>query len=234
MEKLKPILIIDDKQVIEQFSSKELLLQLTPEQSALIDFQETSEGLWKFNINEDDFVFFSKQLFSYKYIFLHDSYDNPALKHPVLLIEKLAPNTKVILFSGNRSESLNPNDFNNYIPQFKYEQNRNHPHFEIRRSIYFRNLKSFVDNYLKYGDFMMEALYDSNYNHKKNIATSLIQVIFSALEKSEFEAANTPEFNKYFELAGYTNEEIEAIKKNYSKMNYKEFMDAINDELKTL
>lgn len=232
MEKVKPILIIDDKQVREQFSSKELLLQLNPVQKELIDFRESSVELWKFNKNEDDFIFFSEKLFSFKYVFLHDSYDNPALKYPLLLIDKLAPSTKVVLFSGNRSEALKPNDNINYALQYKFDQRLDCPHFEIRRSVYYNNFKLFIDTYLQFGEFVIEALYDSNYNHKKSVASSLFHKVFNILEESEIEAANSQYFKKFFKLAGYSIEEIEIIQKNYSGMGYREFMDAMNSELK--
>ncbi len=225
------ILIIDEKDQTQKESSDELMEKLNKEQRDLVDLHSTSDKIWQMNQNEDSIDYFLIDLDQYSFIFLHQSYDDPILNDPRVLLGNIPDGTKLILFSGERSEGLKYYDEEGI---YTFPQIEDKPHYEIRRSVYFVNFSSFLDTYLLSGIFRIEALYDRNFSIRREKAKKLFKQIELKLEESEKAAAESDEFSKFFELAGYENKEINQVIDNYKIFNYNKFIEALENELSKL
>ena len=92
---LNKIIILDDKAPSEDFSTSQLLSNLTVGERLLVEYYESTETLWLESNKEDDIVLM-KDFSNYPFIFIHDSFENPLVQDglkPVLL-EKLAKTSK--------------------------------------------------------------------------------------------------------------------------------------------
>lgn len=223
---MKQVLIIDDKDSSETHSSEELICTLSAAQRSLIHLETTVKSLWKLNEDRDQILSLEFDPNIYHYIFLHQSINDPILNNPDLLINHLPKSCLLILFSGGRSESLTYSTDNGY----KHSWDDIGKHFEIRRSIYFNNLPKFLNSYLELGEFMVQAIYDSNFDPYKKRALILMNEIMILLEDSVQNAINSKEFDKLLSLCGYsTHIEKEKVKANYLTFDDGEFIEAIED-----
>lgn len=223
---MKRVLIIDDKDSSETHSSTELISTLSTDQRSLVHLETTVKSLWNLNENRDQILSLDFDPSKYNYIFLHQSINDPILNNPDLLINRLPKSCLLILFSGGRSESLTCSSDNGY----NHSWTEIGKHYEIRRSIYFNNLPKFLDSYLELGEFMVQALYDSNFNPSKERALVLVNEIMVLLEDSVQNAINSKEFDELLSFCGYSaNGEKEKIKANYLTFDDGEFIEAIED-----
>jgi hypothetical protein len=224
------VLIIDEKSIGQKHNSAQLLKGLNEVQRGLVELHESSYELWELNKNEDAIEKCFIDLTQFNFIFLHQSYDDPILSEPRILLDQLPNGVQLVLFSGERSEGLNDDNDEEY----NFPQDPNKPHFEIRRSIYFENFPNFLDSYLVSGTFRIEALYDKNFSIKKEEVQKLFNLIKSKLEESEKLAAESHEFSKFFELAGYEANETKKIVENYKTFDHNQFLEALENELSKL
>jgi hypothetical protein len=227
------ILIIDDKPETDSSSSEQMLIRLKKVQLELVELKKDIADLWVLNDSQDEIIPTSIDYSKYAYIFLHQSYDTPLLKDPTILINVIPNATKLVLFSGERKESLTYEDNQG---SYQYPQNENHKHYEIRRSVYLKNFGNFLNTFIDThsNEFRIEALYNSNYSVRKQEGTVLFETIINELEVSNDNAVNSKQFTSFFELVGYNNHQINTIKSNYQSMDYQNFYDTLERELQNL
>lgn len=223
---MKRVLIIDDKDGSGNQSSIELITTLSAKQRSLVHLETSVKNLWRLNEDRDQILSMYFDTKNYHYIFLHQSYDDPILNNPGLLIDHLPKSCLLTLFSGQRSESLTHRSDDGY----QHSWAEIGKYYEIRRSIYFNNLSKFLNSYIELGEFMVQALYDSNFNPTKERAFVLMNKIKVLLEDSLQNATNSKEFDELLSLCGYSaNCEKEKIKANYLAFDDVEFIEAIED-----
>ncbi|MBK8626361.1 MAG: hypothetical protein IPN86_12605 [Saprospiraceae bacterium] len=106
---LNKIIILDDKAHSEDFSTSQVLSKLTVIEQSFVEYYENTERLWLERDNDDD-IDLMKDFSNYPFIFIHDSFENPLVRDGLkaVLLEKLSKTSKVVLFSGSRTESENP------------------------------------------------------------------------------------------------------------------------------
>ena len=140
---LNKIIILDDKAPSEDFSTSQLLSNLTVEERLLVEYYESTETLW-LEINKEDDIVLMKDFSNYPFIFIHDSFENPLIKDGLkaVLFEKLTKTSKVVLFSGSRTESELPVEriYDDKISKDTFC-------YEILRRQYFNNFKNFIVSY---------------------------------------------------------------------------------------
>jgi len=227
------ILIIDDKPDTEGSSSEQMLSKLTPKQKELVDLYKDISSLWMLNENQDAIIDSTINYKRYSHIFLHLSFDNPLLKNPSVLINALPRSVKIVLFSGERNENLT---FKDEDGQYSIPQCPEFVHYEIRRSVYLNNFSNFLNSYLDdlSKQYRIEALFDRNFNVRKEYTIILFNNIINNLEESNYNAVNTDFFNDFFRLLGYSNDQINKIRSNYLNMDYQDFYDSLEREIQNL
>ena len=225
---MNKVLIIDDKSSSEKESSWNLVNGLNKQSKNVVDFESSSSGLWVLNKNQDEVERTNIDLKAYSFIFLHDSHNDSILKDGKVLISILPEHTNLVLFSGSRPESLSPLDCGNYNHN---QADLGNKHYEIRRSIYYKNFPRFIESYLALGIFKIEALYYENYNYKRERANQLFNEIMVHLETSEDSAVASEAFQNFFILAGYEPIVTQKIKDNFLNFDYNEFREALEDEV---
>lgn len=224
---LSKILILDDKALGEDFSTSQLLSKLTAEERLLVEYYESTETLWSEKNNEDDIVLMM-DFSNYPFIFIHDSFENPIISDGLkaVLFEKLTKTSKVVLFSGSRTESELPVE-----KIYDYQISKNTYCYEILRRQYFNNFKNFIDSYLVLGQYHIKYLYNPYINPKKDKAYSLLQIIKIELEESIQNAIESNSFNELLSLYGYIK--TSEILNRFSKMNDDEFIEKLEDLIET-
>jgi|GEM_PF-2136263 len=224
---LNKIIILDDKAPSEDFSTSQLLSNLTVEERLLVEYYESTETLWLESNKEDDIVLM-KDFSNYPFIFIHDSFENPLIKDGLkaVLFEKLTKTSKVVLFSGSRTESELPVEriYDDQISKDTFC-------YEILRRQYFNNFKNFIDSYLIIGQYHIKYLYNPYVNPKKDKAYTLFEIIKTDLEESIQSAIESNSFNELISLYGYTKSS--EILSRFSKMNDDEFIENLEDFIET-
>jgi hypothetical protein len=220
---LNKIIILDDKAPNEDFSTSQLLSNLTVGERLLVEYYESTETLWLESNKEDDIVLM-KDFSNYPFIFIHDSFENPLVQDglkPVLL-EKLAKTSKVVLFSGGKVESNCPIEkvFDESISKYSNC-------YEVKREQYFNNLKNFFDSYILTGKYQIKYLYNPYINPKKDLAYSLLESIKTDLEESIQSAIESNSFNELLSLYEYKN--TSEISSRFLKMTDDEFIENLED-----
>lgn len=228
-EKNKKVLIIDDKPENEDRSSISLLHRLTSDQRQLVDLVSNIKSLWLLNQNQDEIVELKVNLEKYYFILLHQSINDPTVSEPINLLQPILPkDTRLILFSGKRRSDLKAIDT---AGVYNFTQNPKQLHYEIRRSVFFDNFPNFLNSYLVSGVYRIEALYDHNFNVKKEKASILFHSLTMLLEESELQTIESKEFEEFFHLAGYQHDEVLLIRKNFLSKGYNEIYEYLEDEL---
>jgi hypothetical protein len=225
--KLNKIIILDDKAPSEDFSTSQLLSNLSVAQRVLVEYYESAETLWLESQKEEDIVLM-KDFTNYPFIFIHDSFENPFFRDGLkaVLFEKLTKTSKVVLFSGSRTESELP------VERIYDDQiSKNTFCFEILRRQYFNNFKSFIDSYLLSGQFRIKYLYNPYVSPKKDKAYELFDIIKTDLEESIQNAIESDSFNDLLSLYGYIKTPEILIR--FSKMNDDEFIESLEDLIET-
>jgi hypothetical protein len=220
---LDKILILDDKPRGEDFSTLQVLSELTDSERSLIEYYENTETLWVESNNGDD-IDLVKGFSNYPFIFIHDSFENPLVKDGLkaVLFEKLSKTSKVVLFSGSRTESETP------IERIYDEQiSKDTFCYEILRRQYFNNLRNFIDSYLISGTYQIKYLYNSYINPKKDKAYTLLETIKTELEESIQNAIESKSFNELLSLCGYKNSS--EISKRFLEMTDDSFVENLED-----
>jgi hypothetical protein len=224
---LDKILILDDKSPGEDFSTSRLLSNLTAEEQLLVEYYENTEALWLESKNEDDIVLM-KDFSKYPFVFMHDSFENPIIRDGLkaVLFEKLTKTSKVVLFSGSRTESELPVEriYDDQISKDTFC-------YEILRRQYFNNFKNFIDSCLVTGQYQIKYLYNPYANPKKDKAFALFEIIKTDLEESIQNAIESNSFNELLYLYGYIN--TSEILSRFSKMNDDEFIENLEDFIET-
>ena len=218
------ILIIDDKAAGEDFSTLQILSQLTVEEGSRIDYYENTQLLWVENDKED--ITFLKDFSNYSFIFIHDSLNDPLFNDGLkaMTIEKLSKISKVVLFSGSIAESSFP------VEAIYDEQiSKNASCYEILRRQYFCNFKNFIDSYFVSGQFQIKYLYNPYIKPKKDKAYLLLEVIKTNLEESIQAAVDSDSFNELLSLLGYKNSPD--ISCRFLKMSDDEFIENLEDSI---
>lgn len=224
---LDKILILDDKAHSQDFSTFKLLSNLSSEELFLVEYYESTETLWLESNKEDDIVLL-KDFSNYPYIFIHDSFENPIIRDGLkaVLFEKLTKTSKVVLFSGSRTESELPVEriYDEQISKDTYC-------YEILRRQYFNNFKNFIYSYLISGQYQIKYLYNPYVNPKKDKAYALFEIIKTDLEESIQNAIESNSFNELLSLFGYIN--TSEISSRFLKMNDDEFIENLEDFIET-
>ncbi|RZK07577.1 MAG: hypothetical protein EOO43_21560 [Flavobacterium sp.] len=218
---LDKVLILDDKLSTENFSSVQAISLLDEEQRSLIDYYEETVSLWSESTDGDDIVLL--QDFSrYPFIFIHDSFENPLVKDGLkaILFEKLTKTSKVVLFSGSRSESETP------IEKIYDEKISGAVCYEILRRQYFDNLKNFIDGYLLISEYDIRYLYNQYLQPKKEIAYLLLEKIKMTLEESIQAAIASDSFKDLLSLYEY---DADATTHRFSMMTDDDFIATLED-----
>lgn len=224
---LSKILILDDKAPSEDFSTTQLLSKLTAEERLLVEYYESTETLWSEKNNEDDIVL-TMDFSNYPFIFIHDSFENPIISDGLkaVLFEKLTKTSKVVLFSGSRTESELPVE-----KIYDYQISKNTYCYEILRRQYFNNFKNFIDGFIVSGQFQIKYLYNPYINPKKEKAYTLFEIIKTDLEQSIENAIGSNSFNEFLTLFGYINTAEILIR--FSELNDDEFIEKLEDLIET-
>lgn len=221
------IIILDDKAPSEDFSTSQLLSNLTVEERILVEYYESTETLWLESNKEDDIVL-KRDFSNYPFIFIHDSFDNPLIKDGLkaVLFEKITKTSKVVLFSGSKTESELPVEriYDDQISKDTFC-------YEILRRQYFNNFKNFIDSYLIMGQYHIKYLYNPYVNPKKDKAYTLFEIIKTDLEESIQSAIESNSFVELISLYGYTKSS--EIISRFSKMNDDEFIENLEDFIET-
>jgi len=220
---LDKILILDDKAPDEDFSTSQALSKLTVGERSLVEYYENTETLWVESHNVDD-IDLMKDFSNYPFIFIHDSFENPLVRDGLkaVLFEKLSKTSKVVLFSGSRTESEIP------VERIYDEQiSKDTSCYEILRRQYFNNLKNFIDSYLVTRGYQIKYLYNPYINPKKDKAYTLLEVIKTDLEESIQSAIESNSFNELLSLYGYKN--TSEISNRFSKMTDDAFVENLED-----
>ena len=224
---LDKIIILDDKAPSEDFSTSQLLSNLTVGERLLVEYYESTETLWVESNNEDDIVLM-KDFLNYPFIFIHDSFENPIIRDGLkaVLFEKLTKTSKVVLFSGSRTESELPVEriYDDQISKDTFC-------YEILRRQYFNNFKKFLDSYLVLGQYQIKYLYNPYVNPKKDRAYALFEIIKTDLEESIQNAIESNSFNQLLSLYGYIK--TSEISSRFLKMNDDEFIENLEDIIET-
>jgi hypothetical protein len=224
---LNKIIILDDKAPNEDFSTSQLLSNLTVRERLLVEYYESTETLWLESNKEDDIVLI-KDFSNYPFIFIHDSFDNPIIRDGLkaVLFEKLTKTSKVVLFSGSRTESELPVEriYDDQISKDTFC-------YEILRRQYFNNFKNFIDSYLVSGEYYIKYLYNPYVNPKKDKAYGLFEIIKIDLEESIENAIESNSFNELLNLYGYIK--TSEIVSRFLKMNDDEFIESLEDFIET-
>lgn len=222
------ILILDDKAHDEDFSTSNLLPSLAVDERALIEYYKSTETLWIESKSDDDIVLI-KDFLNYPFIFIHDSFENPIIRDGLkaVLFEKLTKTSKVVLFSGSRSESEIP------VEKIYDEQiSKDTLCYEILRRQYFQNLRNFIVSYLIFGQFEIKYLYNPYINPKKDKAYALFETIKTYLEESNQSAVKSNEFNELFSIYNYKN--YSEISNKFLKFTYDEFIENLEDLIENI
>ncbi len=220
---LDKILILDDKAPGEDFSTSQALSKLTVGERSLVEYYENTETLWIESHNDDD-IDLMKDFSNYPFIFIHDSFENPLVRDGLkaVLFEKLSKTSKVVLFSGSRTESEIP------VERIYDEQiSKDTSCYEILRRQYFNNLKNFIDSYLVTRGYEIKYLYNPYINPKKDKAYTLLEIIKTDLEESIQSAIESNSFNELLSLYGYKN--TSEISNRFSKMTDDAFVENLED-----
>jgi hypothetical protein len=220
---LLKLLILDDKLHNEDFSTSQLLSNLTVEERLVVEYYESAEKLWKESNNEDD-IFLVKDFSNYPFVFVHDSFDNPIIRDGLkaVIFEKLIKTSKVVIFSGSKTESEFP------VSRIYDERIAKHTYcYEILRRQYFNNFKNFIFSYFLFGQYRIKYLYNPYINPKKDKAYELFELIKVDLEESIQNAIGSNSFNELLSLYGYSNTSI--ISGRFLKMNDDEFIENLED-----
>ena len=224
---LNKIIILDDKAPSEDFSTSQLLSNLTVGERLLFEYYESTETLWIESNKEDDIVLM-KDFSNYPFIFIHDSFENSIIRDGLkaVLFEKLTKTSKVVLFSGSRTESELPVEriYDDQISKDTFC-------YEILRRQYFNNFKNFINSYLLSGQYQIKYLYNPYVNPKKDKAYALFEIIKTDLEESIQNAIESNSFNELLSLYGYIK--TSDILKRFSKMNDDEFIENLEDFIET-
>lgn len=224
---LNKIIILDDKEPSEDFSTSQLLSNLTVGELLLVEYYESTETLWLESNTEDDIVLM-KDFSNYPFIFIHDSFENPIIRDGLkaVLFEKLTKTSKVVLFSGSTTESELPVEriYDDQISKDTFC-------YEILRRQYFNNFKNFIDSYLVSGQYQIKYLYNPYVNPKKDKAYALFEIIKTDLEESIQNAIESISFNELLTLYGYIK--TSEILSRFSKMNDDEFIENLEDFIET-
>jgi hypothetical protein len=224
---LNKIIILDDKAPSEDFSTSQLLSNLTVGERLLVEYYESTETLWIESNKEDDIVLM-KDFSNYPFIFIHDSFENSIIRDGLkaVLFEKLTKTSKVVLFSWIRTESELPVEriYDDQISKDTFC-------YEILRRQYFNNFKNFINSYLLSGQYQIKYLYNPYVNPKKDKAYALFEIIKTDLEESIQNAIESNSFNELLSLYGYIK--TSDILKRFSKMNDDEFIENLEDFIET-
>lgn len=225
---LVKILILDDKADSEDFSTSLAITQLMVSERPLVDYYENTETLWVESSIDDDIILM-KDFSNYAFIFIHDSFENSLVRDGLkaILFEKLNKTSKVVLFSGSKTESEIP------VERIYDEQISKHTTcYEILRRQYFSNLKNFLNSYLVTGEYQIKYLYNPYINPKKDQAYTLLETIKSDLEKSIQFAVEANAFNKLLSLYGYKN--TSEISNRFLRLTDDEFIETLEDFIENI
>lgn len=217
------VLILDDKAPDEDFSTFQALSRLAAGERSLVEYFATTETLWVENYLDDD-IKLMRDFSHYPFIFIHDSFENSLVSDGLkgIVIEKLSKTSKVVLFSGSRTESEVP------IERIYDEQiSKDTACYEILRRQYFHNLKNFIDSFLVRGEYQIKYLYNPYINPKKDQAYTLFEVIKADLEQSIQKAIESSSFTELLTLYGY--EDISDISNRFLKMSDDDFVENLED-----
>jgi len=212
------ILIIDDKSKTEKYSSENAIDQLNDYQRSLVDHYRNATGFW---MQQDDDVLLNKDFSCYRYIFIHDSYDEPIIQGGLkeVLIQKLSVTSTVVLFSGTKKESITGQKvFADDIEEVFW--------YELRRSQYFDGLSRFIESLVVFGDYKIEYLYNRYSDPKKDRGQELANEVRSHLEVSSQEAAHSNALVQLLQLFGY--QDNESILERFSKLSDERFLSALD------
>jgi hypothetical protein len=220
------LLILDDKELNQDYSSKKAISLLDEHKKSKIDFYDSPVSLWVEKENGDN-IELVQDFSLYRFIFIHYSFNDPILDGGLMqiLIDVLSETSKVVLFSGERQE--------HEIPQEKLfsESESQYSYFEIRRSQYFYNLENFIDSYLTFGQYQIKYLYNPYINPKKDKAYALFEIIKADLEESIHNAIESNSFNELLTLYGYINTSENLSR--FLKMTDDEFIETLEDFIET-
>jgi hypothetical protein len=220
---LDKILILDDKAWDEDFSTSQLLTKLTDNERLFVDYYESTETIWVESKNADDIILM-KDFSNYPFIFIHDSFDNSIIRDGLeaVLFEKLNQTSRVVLFSGSRTESEFPIEkiYDDQISKDTFC-------YEILRRQFFNNLKTFIESYLILGEYQIKYLYNPYLNPKKDKAYALFEIIITDLEESIQKAIESDSFNELLSLFRYEN--VTEIANRLLKMTDDEFIETLED-----
>lgn len=218
---LDKVLILDDKLSTENFSTMQAISLLDEKRRNLVDYYDETVSLWSESTDGDDIVLL--QDFSrYPFIFIHDSFENPLVKDGLkaILFEKLNKTSKVVLFSGSRSESETP------IEKIYDEKISGAVCYEILRRQYFNNLKNFIDSYLLTNKYDIRYLYNQYLQPRREMAYLLLEKIKTALEESIQTAIESDSFRDLLSLFGYDSD---ATAHRFSMMTDDDFIETLED-----
>ena len=211
------LLIIDDKALTYKDNSQSAIGRLTPDQQKCVEFYREINHFWA--ASGDD-VLLIKDFSSFAYIFIHDSFNEPIIQGGLMevLIEKLWPAPRVVLYSGSKDESARPKKVDSELtPGVSW--------YEIRRSQYIENLARFIDSAAVFGEYRIKYLYDRYGNPKMDKAQDLFSEVRRLLELSSGAAVASPAFDELLRLRGYTP--TKEILARFADMTPEEFVQRI-------
>jgi len=216
--KADKVLIIDDKLKTEKHNSENAIAQLNDHQRSLIDHFRDVTGFWE---QRDDDVLLHIDFSPYRFIFIHDSYNEPIIQGGLkeVLIQKLSATSTVILFSGTKRESpIGQKIFAEDIEDVFW--------YELRRSQYFDRLPKFMDSVAIFGDYKIEYLYNRYSDPKKDKGQELADKVRSLLEVSSQRAAYSETFVQLLQLFGHQYNE--SILERFSNLSDDRFLSALD------
>ena len=195
----RKILIIDDKEINHSYSSKLLIKQFSAEDKLLVDCFDTYQNLW---VKKEGRLVPIKDLSSYKYVFIHDSYDNPMfLTEEKQNIQVLFDKDAIfVLFSGEKEESTSP-------------CKQDGGYYTIKRSQFFNNFPVFLESFTYFTEENLDFLFNSNLKPKRRRLEQLAECVLKYSEVSIAYATASKEFVEMLDLCGYSASKEKVIRR---------------------
>jgi len=203
MNIMEKLLFIDDKKIDGVCTGHKLMASLDADQRELVVFIHSTEDYFR----KSGEKFKLRRPKRYKFVFVHDSFDEPMLESGDIknLEEQLAG--KLIYFSGTKKDDIKKRTL-------------------CRESLYER-FKGFLDISIKVGSYKIDALFRNNY--RCWYARDLLNAIrFHSGELVE-KAISTSEFQDLYKIKNYNPAQFERIKNNFRSNNYEHLDKALDD-----
>jgi hypothetical protein len=228
------IMIIDDKPITEDYSSRILKETFGQEHLGPVDFYFTYEQLWVID-DSDLSVQLLMDFNKYQFVFIHASQNNDSFLLPVKfknrIITEISKNSKVVLFSGQRPESKTIME-----TQLETTDKTAKPvyYFEIKREQYFKNMSNFIDSKIILDNFQLKFLYNPMLKPKREKGYMFLEKIKRDLETSVEKAIESESFKELVSLCGKEEHYLKG-KEMYKNLEYNVIIERlkklINDEI---